>query len=121
MWMIIEQLYWCIDLYQWLHFQPELQTTCIDHIFVKIPIQLKQTKLLSCFIHIDLSKPKTQPRQFIRIFSEYNFQKFKHKLENIDWYELFQPDIDWYEVLIDKVQNAFYVAFPLVKISRKRS
>ena len=107
--------------------------TCIDHIFVKIPIQLKQTKLLSgifysdindhlpCFIHIDLSKPKTQPRPFIRIFSEDNFQNFKHKLENIDWNELFQPDIDWYQVFIDKVQNAFYVAFPLVKLSRKRS
>ena len=61
--------------------------TSIDHIFVKIPIQLKQTKLLSgifysdisdhlpCFIHIDLSKPKTQPRPFIRIFSEDNFQQ----------------------------------------------
>ena len=45
----------------------------------------------------------------------------KHKLENIDWNEVFQPDIDWYQVFIDKVQNAFYVAFPLVKLSRKRS
>ena len=105
-------------------------TTCIDHVFVKIPIQLKQTKLLSgifygdisddlpCFIHIDLSKPKTQPRPFIRIFSEDNFQKFKHELENIDWNELFQPDIDWYPVFIDKVQNAFCVAFPLVNSLR---
>ena len=98
-----------------------------------IPIQLKQTKLLSgifhsdisdhlpCIIHIDLSKPKTQPRPFIRIFSEDNFQQFKHKLENIDWNELFQPYIEWYQVFINKVQNAFYVAFPLVKLSRKRS
>ena len=55
------------------------------------------------------------------MFSEDNFQKFKHKLEDIDWNELFQPDIDWYQVFIDKVHDVFYVAFPLVKLSRKRS
>ena len=87
---------------------PDHSATCINHIFVKLPIQEKQTKFLSgifysdisdhlpCFIHIDLSKPKTQPRPFIKI--EGHFQKFKHKLESVDWNEQFQPDIDWYQV-----------------------
>ena len=115
-------MYKCIQMLTLPTILTDYSATCIDHIFVKIPIQLKQTKPLRgifysdisdhlpCFIHIDLSKPKTQLWPFIRILRE----------DRMEWAI---PTRYWLVsgFLKTKYKMFFHEAFPLVKLSREIS
>ena len=107
--------------------------TCIDHIFVKIPKKQRNTKITSgvlysdisdhlpTFLHINNSNISFNSRPMVRIFSETNYEKFKNKVEDIDWNDVFLPQQNWFDRFIAIMKRLYNECFPFKRLSRKRA
>ena len=111
--------------------------TCIDHIFIKVPMKQKTldimpgniishiTDHLPNFVMLKRSDSKhdVRNRPLIRIFSERNVEAFKQSLNNTNWEQLLHDDD------VNTATNTFYnhtfqiynQHFPLVRLSRKKA
>ena len=68
-------------------------------------------------------KTKKSERPLIRLFSVKNVNKFKQKLQNIDWDPLYNcTDVNQgYNFFSNKISESYHSSFKLVHLSRKRS
>ena len=69
------------------------------------------------------SKKELENRPMVRLFSEQNKLKFQEVLKVIDWdLEQGQRTTDEaMQIFYKEFQNAYYKAFPFVKLSRNRA
>ena len=110
----------------------ETTATCIDHIFVRLPLTKSFYNCrsglfycdisdhLPCFVSISsIKREKTRP--FTRIFGTANCQKFSDKMSSTNWNAIYTNDNDWYTAFISQIVKYYNECFPLVIVSRKRS
>ena len=112
--------------------------TSIDHIFVRHPNKLIDTKITSGNILAEIAdhlpnfiffhkkscnSKKSNERPYIRIYSDKNISRFKCLLSETDWnYILREEDVNmacnnFYSHLL----NLYNESFPLTRLSRKRA
>ena len=108
--------------------------TTIDHIFLKVPPKLIQSKCssgniitdlsdhLPNFTFLDLKIPTIKNRPYIRLFTETNKQLFADNLSEesplINDNELTEPNIA-YDIFSNNYYNLFNKYFPFVRMSKK--
>ena len=109
--------------------------TCLDHIFVRLPVKKIDNEIISGNIISDISDhlpnflvihdtkdmPKTK-RPFVRIFGEKNINSFKNLLDNSNWETVLQGnDINHAcENFYNHILTLYNTSFPYVQLSRKR-
>ena len=111
-----------------------VSATCIDHIFIKYPIQDVRTDVLSGMIFCDISDHlpcfvsiktdigvSSKARPMTRLYGKTNCAKFINEMYTTSWDEVFVDDLDWYTQFVLKIKCIFEASFPLVCVSRKRS
>ena len=109
--------------------------TAIDHIIVNEQL-IKNTKSLDAgniycdisdhlpnFLIINNDEEPTKNRPYVRIYGEKNMMKFRNKIHNADWGELFSTDDVEHamDMFYKTYYNAFYTSFPQKRLSRKRA
>ena len=107
--------------------------TCIDHLFVRYPLQSVHLSKVSGIMYCDISdhlpcfmsmqvcndySDKTRP--LTRLFGERQCTKFVDNMRSCDWNSLYLPGVDWYMAFVTNVKRIFNDSFPVVKVSRKR-
>ena len=111
--------------------------TIIDHLFIKFPLKLSDTKFLGgvlsgevtdhlpIFLNIYNEKRKNpKSRPLVRIYSERNYQKFNQELQSLDWeriLEIYENTDEKYECFIKNFLSCFEKSFPLKRLSKKRN
>ena len=112
------------------------KATCLDHIFVRLPLKTSEIDIISGNIIAEVAdhlpnfvyickkdKPKVQNRPYVRLFGEKNMDKFKTLLDVTDWDTLLQNED------VDIACNDFYahilllydMSFPYVRLSIRKS
>ena len=115
----------------------DTSATCIDHIFIKLPLKHANSNIISGNILAEITDhlpnfikiigstntTKSSERPYTRIFSEANIEKFKTNLDTTDWHCLLSnEDVnmaskDFYNHVI----KTYNQCFPITRLSRKKN
>ena len=104
--------------------------TCIDHIFIKTNkefyvhpgiIYADISDHLPTFVAIDnITRPNLKERPMVRIFSDTNCQRFKEKINTLNWDQIFNRDHNCLTKLNNTISDIYKQWFPLKRQSRGR-